>query len=120
MQTVHLEIDPLNAYPAGVVNPEHGGLIPSFFVTAFERLHVNEQAPSLDNVAQAMDDIYRFGGFCYPLGGSVDPDGVYTYPQDPDLYPLLKMTCEGLTLYVYEYGIVALTDGARTLTARFD
>ena len=45
-------------------------------------------------------------------GGSVDDDGVYSYPEDSDLYPMLKIErLDGDELKevctIYEYAIVA-------------
>ena len=76
---------------------------------------------TLDTVAQAMNDVYGFGGFMYPMGGDVDPvTGVYSYVGDPDQFPLVDIRADGLRVLVYPYGIVALTDGDRTKVARFD
>jgi hypothetical protein len=67
-----------------------------------------------------MSELYQFGGFAYPMGGEVTPEGVYTYEGDEDLHPLGEMVGEGLTLRVYPYAITALSDGERTITGRFD
>ena len=96
------------------------GYIPHIFAEAV-MLSDERGDVSLDAVAQSMDDVYGFGGFSYPMGGNVDPvSGVYSYPGDPDQFPLVDIRTHGLRLLVYPYGIVALTDGDRTKTARFD
>ena len=96
------------------------GNIPNIFVEALT-LADDRGKLTLDTVAQAMNDIYGMGGFSYPMGGAVDPvTGVYSYPGDSDLFPLVDIRTHGLRLLVYPYGIVALTDGDRTKTARFD
>ena len=99
---------------------EWAGYIPHIFAEAV-MLSDERGDVSLDAVAQSMNDVYGFGGFSYPMGGDVDSvSGVYSYPGDPDQFPLVDIRTHGLRLLVYPYGIVALTDGDRTKTARFD
>ena len=66
---------------------------------------------------EALDLQYGFGMF-EMTGGEVTEDGVYKYPQDPDLYPLIKITRGEETLYQYQYGIVAIVqkDGSAFVT----
>ena len=45
-------------------------------------------------------------------GGTIDDTGIYSYPEDPDLYPMLKIDrLDGEDLkevcYIYEYAMVA-------------
>jgi len=122
MQVLTLTTDPTGSFPHADESllQEAAGIIPHFFATALERAHVREEAPTLGRVSDYMSDIYGFGGFAYPMGGDVSEDGVYQYAGEPDLPPVAAMSGEGLRLYVYEYGITALTDGERTVTGRFD
>lgn len=122
MQVLTLITDPSGAFPhAGPdLLEEAAGIIPHFFATALERAHVRDETPTLGLVSDYMSDIYGFGGFSYPMGGKITPEGVYKYPDDPDLPPIVTIAGEGLRLYVYEYGVTALTDGDRTITGRFD
>lgn len=122
MQMLTLTTDPTGSFPhAGADMIEQAaGIIPHFFATALERAHVREESPTLELIADYMSDVYGFGGFAYPLGGEVSPEGVYSYAGDPDLPPIATISGEGLRLYVYEYGITALTNGDRTITGRFD
>lgn len=48
-------------------------------------------------------------------GGSIDSQGIYSYPEDDDLFPLLKIErSDGDDLrevcFIYEYAIVACRD----------
>ncbi len=55
-------------------------------------------------------------------GGALNLEGVYTYPGDPDLYPLMMFETHTEVCFVFEYGIVGVvnrTDGC-TWVARMD
>ena len=122
MQVLTLTTDPTGSFPHAGESflQEAAGIIPHFFATALERAHVREEAPTLDRIADYMTDVYGFGGFAYPMGGELTEDGVYQYAGEPELAPIATISGEGLRLYIYEYGITALTDGERTVTGRFD
>lgn len=49
--------------------------------------------------------------------GTIDDNGVYHYPEDPDLYPLIKMIRGDEVLYFYEHAIVGIVhrDNSRTV-----
>lgn len=99
---------------------EWAGYIPHIFAEAVTLAEEGEGV-TLDTVAQNMNDVYGFGGFMYPMGGDVDPvTGVYSYVGESDLFPLVDIRSHNLRVLVYPYGIVSLTDGDRTKTARFD
>ena len=53
-------------------------------------------------------------------GGTIDKEGVYTYPSDPDLYPLAKVVTETGTIYFYEYAMVSIVTDDKTTTYRMD
>jgi hypothetical protein len=124
MTTLFFNIDPTGHYQREGASAdglaEAAGIIPHFFATALERAHHTNQPPTLDLIGDTMSELYQFGGFAYPMGGEVTPEGVYTYEGDEDLHPLGEMVGEGLTLRVYPYAITALSDGERTITGRFD
>ena len=54
-------------------------------------------------------------------GGTIDDKGVYTYPEDPPLYPLITVYGDGEIFHQYNYGIVATVqkDGTQWI-ARMD
>jgi len=69
------------------------GLIPHFFCDACANCEVeNPEGFTLDNIADAMDRIYQYGGFRYGWQGTVDQKGIYHAPdsEDPPLSPLVR------------------------------
>lgn len=57
----------------------------------------------------AVLDQYLYGSdFC--MGGDIDHDGVYRYPEDPPMHPLLKITRNDDVLYFYQHDIIAMSD----------
>lgn len=55
-------------------------------------------------------------------GGSVSEEGVYSYPEDPDLYPICKIITKKEIVFFYEYEILSIrqkSDGT-VLTIRVD
>jgi len=105
------------AYPE--VTREHLGILPEFFI------HATQEAgdATLGAVADAMDEIYGYGGFCYPFSGTVDTDGVYRAPEDPPLEYLATISyLDRFTMYCYPYAITAIRDNdtGETKIGRFD
>ena len=103
-------IDPLNHYPdmthADII--ESLGLIPPWVAEA-EATGQTIKASLIENYGP-----FYMGDM---TGGTIDGDGVYTYPDDPPLYPLVKAEHNGETFYQYHYGIVAVTtDGGQWVT----
>jgi len=43
-------------------------------------------------------------------GGTITAEGVYSYPQDPDLYALIKFETDEEFCFVFEYGIVGIVN----------
>jgi len=111
------------ARPADIV--EACGMIPDFFCEACVSVSNGELGLSLDNICEAMDEVYRFGGFGYPWRGTLDADGTYLPDNDDDrpLKPLARFGFEGRVFcYVYHYGVTAVRiglDGPYKI-ARFD
>ena len=102
------------------VTREHLGILPEFFISATQGL---ENTGTLDQVADAMDEIYGFGGFCYPFSGTVTDSGTYQTPEDPDLEPYATISyLDRFTMYVYPYAITAIRDNdtGETRIGRFD
>jgi len=104
------ELNPAGDADIGGATPdriiEACGIIPDFFAEAC----LPEGPRTLQQVADDMEAGYGFGGFCYPLGGAVSPQGVYSYPEDPDLYPLVRYRFGAFECYVYPYAITAIRD----------
>lgn len=108
-----------NAETYPELNREWLGLIPEFFISATTEAGDG----TLNTVADAMDEVYMYGGFRYPFSGTVDYEGIYRAPEDPPLEPYVAIQyLDKFTLYQYPYGIVALrdTDTGETKVGRFD
>jgi len=90
-------------YPG--ITRDYLGLIPEFFI------HATQEGESLDQVTQAMDEIYGCGGFQYPFGGTVTETGAYQSPEDPDLQPYATVHyLYRFTMFCYPYAITAIRD----------
>ena len=102
------------------------GIIPDFYQAAV--VHTDRNG-TIEEFARIMDECYGWGGFGDSVfSGTVSEDGLYTseYDEDEDLYPLARLTMAtdseaDVECYIYEYGIVALTDAwGESKVARFD
>ena len=65
------------------------------------------QAASLK---EAMDAQYGFG-LHEMTGGKITEGGIYKYPEDPDMYPLVKVQTGEEYMYIYQHAIIAFNDG---------
>ena len=92
------------------------GIVPAFVIEA--AMALEEATPR--SVMDAMGDVYGF--YLGDMeGGTVDSEGVYSYPEDPDLYPLIEWTLGGtVKVYMYNYAIIVVTDGKETIVTRMD
>ena len=102
------------------VTREYLGILPEFFISATQGL---ENTGTLDQVADRMDDVYGYGGFRFPFGGTVADCGAYQSPEDPDLQPYATISyLDRFTMYVYPYAITAIRDNdtGETKIGRFD
>lgn len=115
------KVDPLKKYPDVKKGRlvEACGLIPAFVAEA--EIGLGEGAP-LEALHRAVMEIYGYG-LGHPMtGGEVTPEGVYTYPEDPDLYPLVSLqTAQGHEVLIYQYAITAFRDSeGTTIVERID
>ena len=122
---VMVHIDP-NSNFKGVENTalfEATGLIPMFVV---ETVVYGPEPTGAKEFMACMDKAYGFQIGDYDMladgKGKVDGDGVYSYPEDPDLHPLVLMeTQKGMRVYIYQYGLVAVRDlDNKTVMKRMD
>lgn len=69
---------------------------------------------------RGMMDAYQMGGA--PMtGGTVHEDGRYSYPEDPDLYPIATFATARGIVHLYLYGITAICEtGEDPVLYRFD
>ena len=116
---IAVTVDPLNGYPEAKPRAlfDATGLIPYFVAEASEE-------ETAKTALATMNQVYGFGlGDDYNMldhGGKVDHDGRYKYPGDPELVPLVQFETTYVTVWVYEYGLVAVTDGQDTIMQRMD
>lgn len=89
--------DSLGMLPGWVMNPDYDGI----------------------PLRQALDEQYGFG-LHEMIGGEVDASGIYRYPEDPDLYPLLEIKRGEETFYQYPYAIVAIRGPEGVFVTRMD
>jgi hypothetical protein len=99
-------LDPLDQYPdydpADILN--RLGFIPSFIADAIE-----EYGATSETLEKTVLEIYGYNPS--PMtGGAFTPNGVYQYPDDPDLYPLAIIMASSLVIYMYPYGMVAFSE----------
>ena len=118
MKDYSVQWDPSKVYPE--ITREYLGILPEFFIHATQG---SGDAGTLDQVTQAMDEIYGYGGFQYPFGGTVADSGAYQSPEDPDLEPYATISyLDRFTMYCYPYAITAIRDNdtGETRIGRFD
>ena len=92
------------------------GIVPSFVAyAAVEHTEATARA-ILDAMAEA------YGFYMGDMeGGTVDAEGVYQYPDDPPLYPLVRWKLDDdVTVYMYQFAIVAVQDKDNTIITRMD
>lgn len=88
------------------------GIIPTFF--------------SADQAHQSFDEWKSEveGNYGYPvseLGGTVEENGVYKYPEDPDLLPLVVAKVSPYkSVCIYTHGIVSMRSNGETFVCRMD
>lgn len=118
-----MTLDPQGAY-VGVNRTklvDAMGIIPYFVATI-------ALTPDIDTAQKGMDgmnEVYGFGLGDYNMldaeEASIDSVGQYTYTGDPDLFPIAEFKLNtGLTVWVYQYALVAVTDGENTIMQRMD
>lgn len=117
MKEYSVQWDPAKVYPE--ITREYLGILPEFFIHATQ----GSGDATLDAVADAMDEIYGYGGFQYPFGGTVADCGAYKSPDDPDLQPYATIGyLDRFTMFCYPYSITAIRDNdtGETKIGRFD
>lgn len=76
-----------------------------------------------ESIAENMQENYAFfSHWSEPGLTKIDEHGVWSYPEDEDLYPILSMDNGlGEVVYIYQHAIVAVTvDGKFTKWTRMD
>jgi len=134
---IEITTDPLNHFHTGWPSfkseiMQACGAIP---IWAIEWATVRMTDSMEITLADFLGKAYKFG--MYPMSGTIAEDGVYLYPEDPPLYPLLKMnfveptnskmhhvekehSSNKVMLYQYLHAIVAIIEKGNTLVVRMD
>ena len=95
---------------------EAAGVLPVWAAAALA-----EDTPTAKKVYDALVSFYPF--YFGPMEDvTVDAEGLWVsaYPEDPDLYPITKQSRGGVSVYTYQYSLVAVTDGKETYATRMD
>lgn len=111
-------IDPKDAY-AGIKPTkllEAAGLLPYFALEA-----ALTQPESLQEAWDTLTECYGFGDSSSAAWGHVEGLTYKSSEDDPDMEPMLqfKLT-EDISFMVYQYAIVAVTDGEGSIVGRMD
>jgi hypothetical protein len=99
---IELTIDPYQRYTQASLEQvlEICGLLP-YWVTDPDLFHLP--------LKEALTKSYGFGELS-EMQGFVECDGVLRYPEDPTMWPLLRINRGDEVFWQYEYGIVLLVD----------
>ena len=102
----YFELDPNNHYKeqTGDYLLESCGFIP-YWVNNWFQLALPY------DLKEFLTKSYGFGNLSELKGGKITKKGNYKYPEDPLLYPLLKVSTPEGYFYQYPYGIVAIPLG---------
>ena len=72
------------------------------------------------NLIEALNKQYNFGLF-ESKETIITEDGIYKYPGDPDLYPIIKIVRGKETFYQYLYGLIGIIkEDGTSYAARMD
>lgn len=112
MPTLVMDLDPTGHYSKSRLNtPEKIfnalGLIPSFL--ADERY---------ETLRERLEKNYQFG--TWPITGGKVENSLFKYPEDPDQYPLCKVSLGDEVVYQYLHSIIAVVTPDETFVTRMD
>ena len=90
------------------------GILPMWVAQAIET-----GVPVGDLARFVNEEMYQSGSA--PMqGGTVDAKGVYNYPEDPPMPPILTINHPGISVYFYEHAMVTFQTPDSTVTYRMD
>jgi hypothetical protein len=118
-----ISIDPLDAFNdvknKGKKLLDACGLLPYFVLSTAET-----EPETAEEAMAAMEKCYGFGKMYDMLEkgeGTVEADGTYTYPEDPDLKPLMTFELgNDIEILLYQHAFVVVRDKETTLMVRMD
>ena len=111
-----IQFDPLGAYPS----TEPSALVEATGFLAPWALEWAANPAPTEDLPSHMEACYGFGELHRLEGGTINPDGTFSYPGDPDLSPIMKLSAHGETFYVYPHAIVAFLSEYSTFVSRMD
>lgn len=113
---VKVSVDPTGKFEEV---PDTRLLAATGFIPYFIQEVVWENSQTANGAMHVMGEAYGFG--VHLMKGTVTAEGVYQYPGDPDLPPLVVFRLPtDIQIIVYQHAIVAVRDGNNTLITRMD
>lgn len=95
--------DPTNKYPEAPENAfiEACGLLTPWIIEGIE----NKE----HDMWKHLEDSYGFGMFEIEQV-KISDEGIWSYPGDEDLHPLMTFEGNNINVHIYEYGMVAIKE----------
>lgn len=115
--------DPLDKFPTATDASLIAacGLILGWAREAIAEAYLDEVPPS--SVAALLTSRYAYPTHdYYNEKCSINADGVYSYPDDPDMYPMVKIHSPevGVTIFIYQHSLVAVRTDTEVRLYRMD
>jgi hypothetical protein len=99
--------DPLQHFNPDAISEikDRVGILPLW---AFETMTLarDVEVITTQDITKSMTDLYGYGVY-ESVEAKIDDFGIYTYPEDPDMYPLAFMNFYGCDFLFYEHAMVA-------------
>ena len=95
------------------------GILPMFVSESY----MKNDNPTARQMFDGMMAEYGMGfGDGTEMKVDIKPDGTWVsdYPEDPDLDPIVTITCDNVEVHLYQHALVAVVDSDTTLTTRMD
>jgi len=109
MSDITVRIDPCEGFEGA----ERGRLVEACgLLLPWAVLALSVGVEAGEELRDKMAELYQFG-IHESVGGSVDRDGVYSYPEDPPMRPLASVIdSEGHEALIYQHAVIAFRDRA--------
>lgn len=98
----------------------------NYEVTAEKLLRVGGMLPAWPqfcppgrDMVEWLQSVYSFGGDEFK-GHSFDENGVATYPEDPSMYPVIKIEVREYIIYIYQNAWIAVMSEGEYTMMRMD
>tara|TARA_R100001510_G_scaffold55526_1_gene59581 strand:- start:5919 stop:6302 length:384 start_codon:yes stop_codon:yes gene_type:complete len=97
-----------------------GGYIPLWVV----QWNLHHAMGSDESLLDHLDKCYKaragMGIKERPMGGEIDSEGVYRYPEDEPMYPYMTWDTREGQVYFYPYSVMGIPDGDKHYATRMD